>query len=81
MAMGWTTHRSEFEARWGQDFSPLHVIQTGYGAHPATYPMDNRDSFPGVKRPGREAEHSVPTTAEVKKMWIYTPTPSYAFMA
>jgi hypothetical protein len=30
---------------------------------------------PGVKRQGREADHSPPTGAEVKKMWIYTPTP------
>jgi hypothetical protein len=35
----------------------------------------------GVKRPGREAGHSPPTTAEVKKIWIYTSTPPYAFMA
>jgi hypothetical protein len=34
---------------------------------------------PGVKRPGREADHS-PPSAEVKKMWIYTSTPPYAFM-
>jgi hypothetical protein len=30
---------------------------------------------PGVKRPGREADHSPSTSAEVKKMWIYTCTP------
>jgi hypothetical protein len=36
---------------------------------------------PGVKRPGREANDSTPTSAEVKKMWIYTTTPPYAFMA
>jgi hypothetical protein len=36
---------------------------------------------PGVKRPGREADHSPPTSAEVKKMWIYTSTPPYAFIA
>jgi hypothetical protein len=24
----------------------------------------------GVKRPGREADHSLPASAEVKKMWI-----------
>jgi hypothetical protein len=36
---------------------------------------------PGVKRPGREPGHSPPTTAEVKKMCIYTSTPPYAFMA
>jgi hypothetical protein len=36
---------------------------------------------PGVKRPEREAFHSPPASAEVKKMWIYTSTPPYAFMA
>jgi hypothetical protein len=35
----------------------------------------------GVKWPGREADHSPPTSAEVKKMWIYTSTPPYTFMA
>jgi hypothetical protein len=35
----------------------------------------------GVKRPGREADHSPPTSAEVKEIWIYTATPPYAFMA
>jgi hypothetical protein len=37
--------------------------------------------IPGVKRPGREAHHSPPASAEVKKMWIYTFTPPYGFMA
>jgi hypothetical protein len=31
--------------------------------------------YPGVKRPGPEVDHSPPTSAEVKKMWIYTCTP------
>jgi hypothetical protein len=35
----------------------------------------------GVKRPGSETDHSPPTSTEVKKMWIYTSTPTYAFMA
>jgi hypothetical protein len=30
---------------------------------------------PRVKRPGREVDHSPPTSAEVMKMWIYTATP------
>jgi hypothetical protein len=34
----------------------------------------------GVKQQGREADHSPPTNAKVKKMWIYTSTPPYAFM-
>jgi hypothetical protein len=28
--------------------------------------------FLGVKRPGLEADHSPPASAQVKKMWIYT---------
>jgi hypothetical protein len=36
---------------------------------------------PGLKRPGCEANHSPPTSAEVKKKWIYTSTPPWAFMA
>ncbi|PNF27774.1 hypothetical protein B7P43_G09210, partial [Cryptotermes secundus] len=35
----------------------------------------------GLKRRGREANHSPLASAEVKKMWIYTSTPPYAFMA
>jgi hypothetical protein len=34
-----------------------------------------------VKREGREAHHSPPTSAEVKKIWTYTATPPYAFIA
>jgi hypothetical protein len=36
---------------------------------------------PGVKRPGLEADHSPPTSAEVKKTWVYTSTSPYVFMA
>jgi hypothetical protein len=35
----------------------------------------------GVKRPGREADHSPPSTAEEKNTWTYTSTPQYVFMA
>jgi hypothetical protein len=35
---------------------------------------------PVVKRPGRQADNSPPTNAEVEKMCIYTSTPPYAFM-
>jgi hypothetical protein len=36
---------------------------------------------PGLKGPGREADHSPTASAEVRKMWIYASTPPYAFMA
>jgi hypothetical protein len=36
----------------------LHIVQTGSGAHPASFPMSTGGSFPGVKLPGREADTS-----------------------
>jgi len=33
-------------------------------------------SFPGVKRPGREVDHSSPCSAKVKSKWRYTSAPS-----
>jgi hypothetical protein len=41
-ATGWTTG-VRFPA--GQDFSLLHSVQTGSGAHLAPYPMDTGDPF------------------------------------
>jgi hypothetical protein len=35
----------------------------------------------GVKQQEREADHSTPTNAEIKKLWICISTPPYAFMA
>jgi hypothetical protein len=55
--------------------SLLHVVQTGSRAHPNSYPKGTGGSFPGVKQPGREADHSLPASGEVKKIWIYTSTP------
>jgi hypothetical protein len=34
----------------------------------------------GVKRLGREANHTPPSSAEVKNAWSYTSTPPYVFM-
>jgi hypothetical protein len=79
--MGWTTKGSEFEFRYGQEFSLLQVVQTGSGVHPTSYPAGAGALSLGLRQPGREANHSPPANAEVKKMWIYITTPSYAFMA
>jgi len=35
----------------------------------------------GIKRTGREADHSPPSSAKVKNAWSYTFTPQYVFMA
>jgi hypothetical protein len=34
-----------------------------------------------VKRPGREADHSLTSTAEVKNAWRYTSTSKHVLMA
>jgi hypothetical protein len=41
--------------------------------------MDIRGSSPEIERPGLEADHSPPTSAEAKNTWIYTSTPPYVF--
>jgi hypothetical protein len=58
------------------NFSLHHRVQNGFGAHAASCPMGTRGSFPGVKRPAREADHSPPSSAEVKE-WVelYTHPP------
>jgi hypothetical protein len=57
--------RVRFPAGAG-NFYLHHRVQNGSGAHPS-YPMGTRDSFPVVKRPGGEADHSTPSSAELKK--------------
>jgi hypothetical protein len=63
------------------NFSLHHRVQNGSRAHPASYPMGTRGSFPGVQRPGREADHSPPSSAEVKEyeeLYLHSPnTPSW----
>jgi hypothetical protein len=50
-----------------EDFSSSPCVQTGSGAHPASYPVGTGSPFPGGKaRPGRDANHSPPSSAEVK---------------
>ena len=52
------------ESRWGvKYFAP---VQTGPGAHPASYTMGTA-SFRRVKRPGRRVDHPPPYSAEVKE--------------
>jgi hypothetical protein len=50
-----------------EDFSSNLCVQTGSGAHPASCTMGTVGPFPGGKeRPGRDADHSLPSSAEVK---------------
>jgi hypothetical protein len=73
----------------GQSLSPNRVKNSllSRSSRPALEPTQAPIQWvlgalsPVVKQPGHEADHSRPTSADIKKMWIYTSTPPYAFMA
>jgi hypothetical protein len=50
-------------------------FQTAPGTHPASYTMGT-GSFPGVKRPGRDVDHTPSSSAEAKErveLYFYSP--------
>ena len=49
-------------------------VQTGPGAHPASYTMDT-ESLPGVKWPGYGVDHPLLLVPRLKKEYSYTSTP------
>jgi hypothetical protein len=56
--------RSPAEAK---EFSSSLCVLTGSGAHPAVCTMGTGGPFPGAKaRPGRDADHSLLSSAEVE---------------
>jgi hypothetical protein len=50
--MGWKVEGQGFKSRYRKEFSSLHVVQIGSGAHPISYPMVTGGSFPGRKATG-----------------------------
>jgi hypothetical protein len=71
IAIGYGLDGPGIESRWGARF--FAHVQTGPEAHPASCTMGT-GSFPGVKRPGRGADHQPTSSAEVKKEYSYTST-------
>jgi hypothetical protein len=70
---GWAAGvRFPAEAR---DFSLFHSFQTDSGAHQAFYPIGTALFSWGIKRPGREADHSAPNNAEDKNGGAIPPLP------
>jgi hypothetical protein len=68
LTTGWTTGRPEFDPRQGQEIFPLASV-----SRPALGPTQSPVQWvpgvlsPGVKaRPGRNADHSPPSSAEVE---------------
>jgi hypothetical protein len=71
-----------FDSRWGLG---IFLFTTAFGT--ALVPTQPLIQWVlgalslGVKRPGREADYSPPSSAEVKNAWSYTSAPLYVFMA
>ena len=64
----------QIESRCGARFSA--PVQTDPGAHPAPCTM-RTESFPGVKRPGRGADHPPPSKHrghETVELYLYSPS-------
>jgi hypothetical protein len=62
----------------GGGWEVVLLLRTGSGAHPASCPRGTGRGGGGsarVKRPGREADHSLPSSADVKNAWRYVFTP------
>jgi hypothetical protein len=55
-----------------KDFSCILCVQTGSGAQPDSCTMGTGGPFPeGKARPGRDVDHSPPSSAEVKNEELY----------
>jgi hypothetical protein len=62
-------------------FSLHYRVQNGSGAHPASYPMGTRALSLEVKRPGRETDHSSPSSGDQRISGAIPALPQYAFIA
>jgi hypothetical protein len=67
----WTSKESEFESLYGQYFSPLHVVQTGPGAQPASYSFGTGGSFPVGKAAGAKLTIHLQLVQRSKIVWLY----------
>jgi hypothetical protein len=73
--MDWTAKVSESNPGGGKNFHISISSRPALGSTQLPIQWIPEALSPSVKRPGREADHSSTTSAEAKKMCIYTSTP------
>ena len=74
IATGYGLDGPGIESLWGEIFHT--PFQNGPWAHPASYTIGT-ESFPGIKRPGRDVYHPRPSSAQVKEreeLYLYSPS-------
>jgi hypothetical protein len=64
-----------FYSRQRQNFSLLRSVQTGFRAHPTTFPLVTGVSFLGAKAASGVKLTATPSSAEVGKGWAIPPLP------
>jgi hypothetical protein len=62
------------------NFSLHHRVQNGSEAYLVSYPMGTGDFFPGVKRPGRVADHSIHLMPRSRMRGAIPPLPQCYFV-
>jgi hypothetical protein len=75
IALGYGLDNRGFDSRQG--LGVLLIAASRPALRPTQSPIQWVPGAPylGVKRPGREADHLTPSSAEVKNEWSYTSTP------
>jgi hypothetical protein len=69
------TGRSGFDTRQGLGIFLATACRPALGPTQPPIQWVPGVLFPGIKWPGREADHSPSSSAEVKNVWSYTTTP------
>jgi hypothetical protein len=69
--------RLGFDSRQGLGSSSFrHRVQIGSGANPGSYSTGTGDSSLGMERPGRESDHSPPSSSRVECVELYFHSPN-----
>jgi hypothetical protein len=71
--------RSSIPSR-SKEFFLLLVVQIGSAVRPACYKMGTGALYPRIKQPGRETDHSPPSSSEVKNGGAIIPLPPHIFL-
>jgi len=76
-ASGWRIRgSSRGSGKWSLYSLKIHTV---FGAHPASYSVNILGSCLGVKRTGRETDHSSQSSVAVKNGWSCTSAPPVCF--
>ena len=70
------TNNSEYEEMQVKHNKNILLCLTCISSYSLLFVCPDGLLFPGVKQPGREADHSVPPSVQVRNEWSCTATPT-----